>query len=71
MLDPDVALDVDGPYCDEHLTDVRAWCAECLACTEERMQSRRDCPHKSGAPLDAPPDPDCYWCGSAEAEMRR
>lgn len=34
--EPDIALDKDGPYCDEHLTDVRAWCVECMTCTAER-----------------------------------
>lgn len=37
--EPDIALDKDGPYCDEHLTDVRAWCVECMARTAERKGS--------------------------------
>lgn len=34
--EPDLALDRTGPFCNEHLTDVRAWCVECLLTTNER-----------------------------------
>lgn len=41
LAEPDLALSVDGPYCDEHLNDVRAWCVECINCTTERKNALR------------------------------
>lgn len=46
-------------------------CGESLRKVTEKTEARPDCPHKSGAPKDAPLDPDCYWCAAQKARAKK
>lgn len=68
--EPDIALDKDGPYCDEHLTDVRAWCVECMTCTAERKENAVE-PRETSARIGpADPDNDMVICPTCTSQFR-
>lgn len=68
--EPDIALDKDGPYCDEHLTDVRAWCVECMTCTAERKGNAVE-PRETSARIGpADPDNDMVICPTCTSQFR-